>query len=169
MRACSILFTTTLVTLLAGCEPSAGSRPPQSAGPLPASDLFPRPLVDGQASFGEVTHGRVALVDFWATWCEGCTESIPRVRHLAETYASEDLVVIGINVGEESASVVRYADEARMRYPQFVDPEFAFADAIGAREVPTMFVLDRSGQIVHRARDLDQDLLEHLERALAAR
>jgi thiol-disulfide isomerase/thioredoxin len=155
------------LVLLAACRP-VDSEAPAAGAVLSAEGPVPEPLLAGQSSFAETTRDRVTLVDFWATWCEACTESIPRVRHLADTYAGEDLVVVGVNVGEEPAQVQRYADEAELRYPLFLDPQFAFADSVGAREIPTLFVLDRSGRIVHRARDLDRTTLERLEQAMAA-
>jgi len=128
-----------------------------------------RPLSAAQPSFAQATENRVTVVDLWATWCEACTRTIPQVRHLAETYSSRDLVVIGVNVGEAHDVVSRYADDAQIHYPLYLDPDFAFADAVGAREVPAILIIAPDGRIVHRGSHLDREMLERLERELAAR
>jgi len=52
----------------------------------------------------ELEKGKAYLLDFWATWCPGCIESIPRLNAIQEKFKDKDLVVIGIDVGEPMAS-----------------------------------------------------------------
>jgi len=166
-----------VLSLASACVPRAFG-PPNRAGDAPAPHERERahrthiaaalqPLRAEQPSFDQTTAGRVVVVDVWATWCDACRETIPQVRHLAETYTSDRLVVVGINVGEAHEVVTRYAADAQMHYPLYLDPEFAFADAVGASEVPAILVIARDGSIVHRGSKFDRVLLERIERELA--
>ena len=42
--------------------------------------------------------GQVVVVDFWASWCKPCRQSIPWLNDLRTRYASQGLVIVGVNV-----------------------------------------------------------------------
>jgi thiol-disulfide isomerase/thioredoxin len=56
----------------------------------PARERRPAPELTLKDSSGETAkltdyRGRVVLVDFWATWCEGCKEEIPWFSEFQKT------------------------------------------------------------------------------------
>src|SRR5512140_637999 len=63
-------------------------------------------LVDRETSAmfvaAERYKGRVVVLDFWAGWCAECKRTIPQVQRLAAAFASEGLVVVGVNSGAKS-------------------------------------------------------------------
>ena len=63
--------------------------------PAPTFDLATQIGDAKKVSFAD-TRGKVAIVDFWATWCDPCKESFPHYQALAEKYPGE-LVMIGIS------------------------------------------------------------------------
>ena len=134
--------------------------------PTVLGDSLPAPL-SASAPLPALIQGRVAVVDLWATWCEACKETMPKLVRLEQSYGQKNLVVAGINVGEPAEKAKRYAEEAGLTYPLYVDPEFRFADSLAAREVPTLLVFDKNGRIVARANTVDRQLLDLLKRLLA--
>jgi cytochrome c biogenesis protein CcmG/thiol:disulfide interchange protein DsbE len=144
-----------LATLLA-CRPSLADRP---AG----ADLQ---RLTATAELDALVEGEVAVIDLWATWCEPCRESIPKIVRLADAY--DDLVVVGIHVGEGVEGAERFAVEANIHYPLYSDPEFAFSDRIGSRSVPTLLVVDQAGRIVRRGTELDASTLALVRTLLSA-
>jgi cytochrome c biogenesis protein CcmG, thiol:disulfide interchange protein DsbE len=98
--------------------------------------------------------GRVAVIDFWATWCEPCRTSIPKVVGFAQEHAQE-LVVVGVHVGHGFADALDFASEAGIAYPLYADPDLRLSGRLGASKVPTVVVLDRNGNAVHRATEID--------------
>jgi thiol-disulfide isomerase/thioredoxin len=53
-------------------------------------------------------HGKVVLLDFWATWCESCVENFPHTVKLHHDLANKGLAVIGVSMDEpEDAPQVR--------------------------------------------------------------
>jgi thiol-disulfide isomerase/thioredoxin len=103
----------------------------------------------GGPSFAELTANRVTVIDFWATWCEPCRTSIPKVIDFAGRQPA-DVVVVGVHVGEGHENAVRFASEAGIAYPLFADPEYRLSVKMGASRVPTIVVLDRGGVVAHR-------------------
>ena len=136
--------------------------------PAPTSlpTKLPAPL-ESDTSLGALIQGRVAVLDLWASWCPACTKSIPKLTKLKESYRDRGLVVAGIGVGEPADRARRLAIDKGINYPLFVDTDFSFADGLAAREVPTILLVDRDGRIIARARAVDQDLVELLERTLS--
>lgn len=124
------------------------------------------------------TKGRVSVVEFWATWCGPCRESIPRLTALAR--ANRGTVdVIGIDIWENKKGgtadalpkVMRFVEEqgGKMDYRVAADgPEGMIADAWmeAASEggIPCAFIVDREGKVAwigHPAK-LEESLKEIL-------
>lgn len=103
---------------------------------------------------GDVLDGRIAVIDFWATWCKPCKKSLPKVDQLARAQV-EGLLVIAINVGEQADKASRFKTELDLSLPIFLDPKAELAPMIGVFSLPRLIVVDRDGSIVHRAKTLD--------------
>lgn len=58
---------------------------------------------EGYAAVLKKHHGKVILVDFWATWCIPCRKSFPKTVELAEKYQNQEFVVITIACDDETA------------------------------------------------------------------
>jgi thiol-disulfide isomerase/thioredoxin len=50
--------------------------------------------------------GKPLLVTFWATWCEPCRDEYPLVNQLAKDYAAKGLVVLGVDMDDDSAAML---------------------------------------------------------------
>jgi thiol-disulfide isomerase/thioredoxin len=160
-----------LLAAALACRPAAQD---VSGGPEAIEHPVPLPAVadlqrlTATADLETLVDGRVAVIDLWATWCEPCRASIPKVVRLAAAYPDAELMVVGIHVGAGVDAAERFASDARIDYPLFADPEFAFSDRVGSRSVPTLLVVDRSGRIVHRGTELDAPTLALIRSLLAA-
>src|ERR1700735_3668526 len=71
----------------------------------------------GQVISSAALHGKVVILNFWATWCPPCQEEIPEMIHLAGKY-KDRLLVIGISMDDASPQeVAQFARHAGMNYP----------------------------------------------------
>ncbi|MCA1815828.1 MAG: TlpA family protein disulfide reductase [Acidobacteria bacterium] len=101
--------------------------------------------------------GRVVLLDFWATWCEPCRETMPRLAKLQDRYGERGLSVVGLTEfygatdgKSEAAELKEIADfkkSLRLPYAVGVGANAATALRYGVRALPTTFVLDRRGVV----------------------
>jgi thiol-disulfide isomerase/thioredoxin len=163
-----LLASLLLGSLWLACTPSRRASVPggPTGAPL-ALAVAPAPLSAGQSTFSDAIAGKVVLVDFWATWCAPCRESIPKLIRLHRAYGPDGLVVVGVDVGETPEVASSFAAEAGIDYPLFVDPAFSFADAMGAREVPTMLLVGRDGTVRARYFGLNGGALAEIRALLA--
>ena len=91
--------------------------------------------------------GKVVLLDFWATWCSPCRESIPHLVALYKNYQEKGLQVIGMSVDKGEAEVVRrFSKSMDIPYPIILTPEEVTRD-FGVTALPTTFLIDKEGRI----------------------
>jgi thiol-disulfide isomerase/thioredoxin len=122
-------------------------------------------LFEGDVALEQRISGQVAVIDFWATWCEPCRTSIPKVVGFAQAHGQE-LVVVGVHVGHGFADAIDFANEVGIGYPLYADPELRLSGKLGASKVPTVVVLDRHGTIVYRATEIDAAVEQAAREAL---
>lgn len=94
--------------------------------------------------------GQVVVLNFWATWCSPCRTEMPALQSVYETYQDRGLVVLGVNVGEGSAEIARFADKQNLTFPMFTDPDQEFTKAYNIHSLPTTLLINTSGGVVTR-------------------
>src|ERR1041385_5262901 len=94
--------------------------------------------------------GKVALVNFWATWCPPCRAEIPSLIELQKQYGPEGLAIVGISLDEEGAAVVEpFMKKVGINYPVVIGTP-ALDQAFGGVEgIPTVFLIGRDGKIAY--------------------
>jgi len=108
--------------------------------------------------------GRVVVVEFWATWCGPCRQSIPHLVELDKQYRPRGVVIIGLT-DEPKATVEPFARQMQMTYA--VGGGSSSSREYGVRGIPRVFVVDPSGQVVwegHPMGGLDQAIEEQLKK-----
>jgi peroxiredoxin len=90
------------------------------------------------------------LIDFWATWCKPCLESIPEIEALHWRYGPRGLTVVGISVdGPRNYSKVRpFVARLGITYPVALDPDGRLQADFQVRAMPTTVLVDTSGAVV---------------------
>lgn len=121
--------------------------------------VFPRPapdcvveMLDGGDMALEDMKGRVVLVDFWATWCKPCLETMPRLQELHGAYSDRGFDVWGVSIDEEKnrvRKIRRMVGKLEITYPIFVDAKETPAwYQFKVKAIPSMYLLDGESRIV---------------------
>ena len=94
--------------------------------------------------------GRVVLLDMFATWCGPCKTQIEEFKDLRSGYSSSDLVIISVDVDlSESIPKIRDFKEETGSSWTFVRSTDEFNSRFPATSIPTLYMLDRSGEVVY--------------------
>jgi thiol-disulfide isomerase/thioredoxin len=118
------------------------------AVPAPAFEL---PDIDQATIKLADFHGKVVLLDFWATWCGPCKMAIPHLKELASEYGDQGLVVVGISLDQGGFRVLTpFVRSNGINYPVLLGGQQVAADYGGIRSIPTMFLIDRDGLVRKR-------------------
>ena len=148
------------------------SRPPETNYPMPPVEVanpdMGWTLTNAQHIKLSNYQGKVVVLDFYATWCEPCRDSIPHLVNLQKRYGPQGLQVIGLNLGgqDDYDKVPEFAREFHIQYPLGIpDPELENL-YINEDAIPQTFVIDRKGQLLKRFIGYDDSMAEDLERAI---
>jgi thiol-disulfide isomerase/thioredoxin len=158
-------MVTVVLMFFAACNSNDSQPTPVISNP-PTGTTYPMPptkntslsnmgwqLPDGKHSVFSEYKGKVLILDFYATWCVPCRDSIPHLIGLQTKYNDRGLQVIGLNVGGpgDEEEVPAFAKEFGIQYPLGKPDDdlvtFLLADSDA---IPQTFVFDRQGQLVQR-------------------
>ena len=91
--------------------------------------------------------GKVVLVNFWATWCEGCQVEIPWFVEFEKKYESRGLAAIGVSMDDDGWKSVRpWLKEKKVNYPIVIGSE-NLGKKYGLNAMPLTVLVDRNGKI----------------------
>ena len=107
------------------------------------------PLVVPQAGGGTIDlaalRGTPVWINFMQTFCPPCRDEFPLMNGFAARYAEDGLVVIAIDIEEDEATVIAFADELNAIFPLGLDRDGSAADTWRAIALPVHFWVDRDG------------------------
>lgn len=95
--------------------------------------------------------GKVVLIDFWASWCYPCRQSIPGVVKLYNKYKSKGFEVLAVSIDSKRSEWKKASKYFKLPYTSLLDPNGWNAKVIGTygiNGIPATFLLNKEGRIV---------------------
>lgn len=132
-----------LLAAAAGCR----ARPLEWAPELRIPKLLhaPRERVDSLKDFP----GEAVVLEFWATWCGPCRETIPHMNKLVDKYAGKPVRFIALT-SEPPEKVLEFTRELPIHAWIGIDPGGSVSRAFRVKGIPHVVVIDPFGRIIHR-------------------
>jgi thiol-disulfide isomerase/thioredoxin len=107
----------------------------------------------------KVIDGKVALIDFWASWCGPCRREIPNLAKIHEKYGNnKDFVLISLNVWDKPDAQAKAIKDMKMVWTQLTDATRNATDTYGVEGIPQILLIGKDGKII--ARDLRGEEIE---------
>ena len=113
--------------------------------------------------------GKAVILDFWATYCGPCKEEIPHLNSLLAKYGSENLRIVGLNVGgeEDRGEIPKFIQTTKIEYP-IAAPEDELSRFIFAQNdaIPQTAVFDRKGTMITKIIGFSPSIQKELDAAV---
>jgi thiol-disulfide isomerase/thioredoxin len=93
-------------------------------------------------------HGKITLLDFWATWCAPCVASVPSLKKIAAQMAEEPFSLISVSGDRNGAQVRDFVASHGVTWPQCWDGNGSVQGQFRVRGLPTFLLLDSDGRIL---------------------
>ncbi len=124
----------TFIIMAVLCVCTLGQQP----GTIPQIAL---PILGGKTLRAEDLKNNIVVLDFWATWCEGCIIEIADFNKLEKEYSSRGVKVIGVAVQSGWASdIQKFTKQYKMRYTVLVGNDDTVSD-FGVISFPNTYVI----------------------------
>ena len=96
-------------------------------------------------------HGRVVLLNFWATWCGPCRVEMPAMEAVYRSFKAQGLEILAISVDQQGPAVTRpFQESLGLSFPILHDSDYQVGLTYGARTLPMTYAIDRQGIIRQR-------------------
>lgn len=93
--------------------------------------------------------GKVLYVDFWASWCGPCIQSMPFLDQINSELKTKNFEVIAINLDESKEDAEQFLQKHKVNFTVAVNPDNECPNNYGVIAMPSSYLIDRQGKIRH--------------------
>ena len=93
--------------------------------------------------------GKLAYVDFWASWCVPCKQSFPWMNEMQAKYGDRGLHVLAINVDAKAADAEKFLTQVPAKFQVAFDSSGETPKQFAVKSMPSSYLIDGSGRVVY--------------------
>lgn len=131
----------------------------------PAPD-FDLELLEGGRFKVSDQKGRIIVLDFWATWCGPCMQTIPLLHDLMAEYDPQQVRLISVNLEEPAAHVKSVMERHQFDLTVALDQDGVAAHRYEATAIPQLVVINTQGTVTQVFVGGGPHMIEQLKAAL---
>jgi len=117
--------------------------------------------------------GQIVLIDFWASWCEPCQQSLPEYSKLRTKiqaqYGKHSFEVLAINVDVTTKEANDFLRDKTLSFPILRANTGKTQQAYELIGLPSSFLVDQAGTIILSHQGFEPGFIEHLEKEITRR
>jgi thiol-disulfide isomerase/thioredoxin len=155
---CHILILALCVFTLVGC-----TEQPAAKGPAP--EIKAGAWLNSEPLTLAALKGKIAVIEFWATWCPPCRQSIPHLAKMHQEYKDKGVVMISLS-NENLETVKPFAEKNGMTWPLGIGSNSG--TDYGVQGIPKAFIVGKDGTFLWSGHPMN-GLEEALKAAVEAK
>ncbi|HEY2382811.1 MAG TPA: TlpA disulfide reductase family protein [Terriglobia bacterium] len=156
-----------LMFLTLGCT----TKKPAALAPAKGAPDFVLENIRGGKLKSVDLKGKVAVIDFWATWCDPCKAEVPHYNKLKQDYQGKDVAVIGIAIESPYKDIAPTMKEVGINYTVLVGNDNVVDGFGGVIGYPTTYVVTKDWKIYKKymgaLSDKDARIRKDIDKLLA--
>lgn len=134
---------------------------------FPLAPDFALRTVDGQSYSRNKLHGKIVLLEFWASWCGPCREALPEMFRLHREFPDSRFVMIGVSEDENQSKFEDFVAEKGIRWPQDWDPQGKLLSSFSSDAIPSYVLLGPDGRLRFLQKGYTPDTYLRLRQAIS--
>ncbi|MFT5113601.1 MAG: thiol-disulfide isomerase/thioredoxin [Parasphingorhabdus sp.] len=121
--------------------------------PPTAAPALALPNLDDEIINLKDLHGKVILINFWASWCPPCKREMPSLERLSEKVADYPIEILTVNIGEDFETIFGFTGSLELdaTFNFLMDEKASTLQEWGVKGLPTSYVVNKTGQLSYRA------------------
>lgn len=131
---------------------SAGSNSPHiniNTSKIKAIDFKLKDLNGREVSLSDFK-GKKVYLNFFATWCSPCKAEMPEIQKLYEETKDSDLVILAVDLGEDSGTVSNFINNKKYSFNVLLDSNNLVAEKYQITSIPASYFIDKDGNIIDK-------------------
>jgi thiol-disulfide isomerase/thioredoxin len=93
-------------------------------------------------------HGKVIIVNFWASWCPPCVHEMPSMEKLYQQFSASDFTILAVNMAEDVVAINDFIqNQVNVSFPILLDTDGKSLQDWQVFAFPSSFVIDKKGEI----------------------
>ena len=137
-----------------------------SIEPRPAPN-FTLLTIEGESIDLNDLHGKVVMIDFWASWCPPCVHEAPTLRNVYQEYKNRGVEFIGVAIWDSEMDISMFIEKFNVPYPNGLDKTGTIAIDYGVSGIPEKHFVDRRGWVAKKfTGPMDEEQLHSVLNAL---
>ena len=108
--------------------------------------------LSGETFNNEGVKGKVALFEFWTTWCQYCHQEEALIEQIDKEFSSKGVIVLAVDVAESKKTVKKYLEQHPRSCRIVLTEDTNLAAMYQANSYPIYVVIDRDGNIAAEQR-----------------
>jgi thiol-disulfide isomerase/thioredoxin len=114
----------------------------------------PAPKLEGETLDGGTfklseQKGKIIVLDFWASWCGPCMQTMPLVDAAVRELNNPDVSLVAVNLEEPSERAQAALDRLKLETQVVLDIDGAAGQRYQANAIPQTVIVDREGVVRH--------------------
>jgi peroxiredoxin len=122
-------------------------------------DFTLQTLDGGQLTLAGYKGKEHILLTFWTTWCPACKVEMSELKKRYAELKANGFEILAVNIQEDAQVVKSFATSRGLEFPILLDRDASVAKNYGVVSIPTLFIIDKEGNLRHRGHAIPRNYL----------
>ncbi len=114
-----------------------------------AADFKLENIEGKQVKLSDFQKEGLVILDFWATWCVPCKNSLPKMNELHEKYDNVNVVTICTDKPRKKSEAISHIKSSKFKFYTLFDSKKVVQKQFNVTSIPFSMIIDQDGTILY--------------------